>query len=164
MGVFCEPALWVELLTVRPCAEKEGRGTVKSSFFPQGLRPWRAQSSGPAIMPPTPALIAVRAPRTSWPKPSTTSSGDVERSSLDWGRSGTPPLHPRPALLVTKCVQLCADSFQQIPTPMAASASPAGSTVPCLQKVMTFMARNSLDLFELVEVWALDSNGDRSQA
>ena len=43
-------------------------------------------------MPPTPALTAARAPRASWPKPLTPSSGDGERSSL--GLSRPSPPHP----------------------------------------------------------------------
>ena len=98
---LCGPALCVELLTIRPCGEKDGKGIVKSSLFPRGLRSWRTQSAGPAIMPPTPVLTAVRAPRTSWLRPSTPSPADGERSFPGGGRPG--PLLPPPtaALPVT---------------------------------------------------------------
>ena len=93
---LCEPALCVESLTVRPCGEKDGKGIVNSSLFPRGLRSWRTQSAGPAIMSPTPALTAARAPRSLWPRPSTPSTADGERSSLGLSHPGPllPPLNP----------------------------------------------------------------------
>ena len=70
----------------------EGRkGIVKPSLFPRGLRSWRTQSAGPAIAPPTPALTAARAPRTSWPRPSTPSSAAGGRNSRGLSSLG---LHP----------------------------------------------------------------------
>ena len=89
---LCEPALCVESLTVRSNGEKGGKGNVKPSLFPRGLRSWRTQSAGPAIMVPTPALTAARAPRTSWPRPSTPPTADGERGSP--GRSSPDPALP----------------------------------------------------------------------
>ena len=79
---FLEPALCVELPTVGPCGEKDGKGIVNSSLFPRGLRPWRTPSAGPAIMPPTLAFTADRAPRPSWPRPSIPSSVDAGKSKV----------------------------------------------------------------------------------
>ena len=53
-------------------------------LFPSRRRP---------IMPPSPALIAAGAPRTSWPRPSTPSSANGERCSPDRSRPD-PPLPP----------------------------------------------------------------------
>ena len=90
MGVFCEPALWVELLTVRPCGEKEGRGTVKSSLFPQGLRPWRTQSTGACDH--ATGVYAYCSSRAAdiMAKALNPFFGDGERSSSGRSRSGTP--------------------------------------------------------------------------
>ena len=88
--LLCEPVLYVELLTVSPCGEEDGKGIVKSSLFPRGLRSWRMQSAGPAVAWPTPALTAARAPRPSWPRPSIPSSAAGGRSSLAQSRPRPP--------------------------------------------------------------------------
>ena len=112
---LCEPALYVELLTVRPCGEKDGKGIENSSLLQRGLRSLRTQNAGPAIMPLTPALTAVRAPRTSWPGPQPL----LRRTPKEAPPAGAAQtllfLHSTQAVPVTLCVQLYADPSQQIP-------------------------------------------------
>ena len=81
-----------------------------SSIPPRGPRSWRTskqRSAGPVITPLS-ALNATRAPRASWPRPSTPFSADVRVSLYVRSR----PVPPRPSALTgfssNPCVQLCA--------------------------------------------------------
>ena len=60
----------LELMTVACCEEDNQEGIVKFSTLPSRARPWRNQRAGTATALPTPALTAVPALRTSWPRPS----------------------------------------------------------------------------------------------
>ena len=99
----------------RPCGEKDGKGIVISSLFPRGLRSWRTQSAGPAIMPPTPALTAVRAPGHHGQGPQPLLRRTAKEALPTGAAQILRSLHSTQALPVTLCVQLYADAFQQIP-------------------------------------------------
>ena len=145
MGFSCEAVLWVKLLTAKPFGnkgDKEGRATDKSSPFQRGPRPRRAQIAGPEVMPPTPTLVAVRAPPTSWPRSSIPSSVHGKRGSPDRSRSGT----------TLTALNTC--SFGNQVRTIVGRLFPADPCAEdCLQKVSTLMTRFSLALFELVQVW-----------
>ena len=83
-GITDSQALW---------GEENGMGIVKFSLFPRGPDTWRTQSAGPATARSALALTAPRAPRASWPRPSTPSSGDEERSIPGRSRP-SPPSSP----------------------------------------------------------------------
>ena len=93
-------------------------------------------------MPPTPTLVAIRAPRTSWPRSSILSSVHGKRGSPDRSRSGT----------TLTALNTC--SFGNQVRKFVGRLFPADPCAEdCLQKVSTLMARFSLALFELVKVW-----------
>ena len=112
---MCEPTLCVELLTVRPCGEKDGKGIVKSSLFPRGLRSWQTQSPGMQLCRRRRCLLPFvrrehhgQGPQPLLPRRAKealpTGAGQALRS-----------LHSLWALPVTLCGQLYADAIQQIP-------------------------------------------------
>ena len=63
-----------ELMTVGHCGWKYRGVIVEFSTLPSRAWLWQDRRAGPATAAPTPALTAARAPRESWPAPSTPTS------------------------------------------------------------------------------------------
>ena len=71
-----------ELMSAACCAEKNQLGIVEVSTLSSRTWPCRTGPAGPVTARPTPALTAARAPRESWPVPSTPTSTAGARSFL----------------------------------------------------------------------------------
>ena len=61
---------------------RHSRGYRGTLTLPRRPGPWPTPPAGTATAAPTPALTAARAPRESWPTPSTPTSAAVERNFL----------------------------------------------------------------------------------
>ena len=69
-------------MTVGHCEWKDRGVIVEFSTLPSRARSWRTRRAGTATAAPTPAPTAGRAPRESWPAPSTPTSAAGERNFL----------------------------------------------------------------------------------
>ena len=69
-------------MTVGHCKWNDRGVIVEFSTLLRGPGPWPTSPAGTATAAPTPALTAVRAPRESWPSPSTPTSAAGARSFL----------------------------------------------------------------------------------
>ena len=66
----------------RPLRRRHSRGYRGTLTLPRGPRPWPTPPAGTATAAPTPALAVARAPRESWPVPSTRTSEAGARDFL----------------------------------------------------------------------------------
>ena len=73
-----------------------GRGYRGTLTLPRGPGPWPTPPAGPASTAPMPSLTAARAPRGSWPAPSTPTSAAVARDFLQYQGHFGGDQDPRP--------------------------------------------------------------------
>ena len=83
--------------------------------------------------------------------------------SVETAPSGTSTAMPLPATAVTagfNSATVVLASLEGPPHHQACGCQPCQVKRACLRKVMTLMARSSPGLFELVEAWTLEDNGE----